>query len=1296
MLAGGSGSDTLTGGEGVDTFVYTGTDLGEASDALIFDQITDFTAGVGGDVINLSSLHSSNTDSLSSDASWAATEFAYAHGYIQFIQSGSDTLVQYDRDGWSSNNIGKTIAVLEGVTAAEVLPGTNSTPALSDKLFYIESLGSLNEDSSDLLTYRIVLGQAPTAPVTVNIEGGAQIVVNGSSASTQIVFTADNWWIPQTLEVQAVDDLIIEGNVAAPLQHSFSSADGAFEGLSESLSVSVIDNDFQLTLEPSKVPSDGNNAILYDTLRKTNTSSSYSRYNVGLGNDRIQLSAEMQADVAGYLFQGDAGDDTLLGVTLASGGTGNDYIEAALSGPQSSYGSFSYHEYARLSGGTGNDTLIGGDNDDALVGGRGDDSLTGGDGDDYLAGDLTDNVSHGSNSQGYINYSSGLWRPSADISTVEAGNDTLRGGLGDDQLYGHGGDDLLYGEGDNDQLYGGDGLDQLYGGTGDDQLYGGNEIDQLYGGEGGDQLDGDDGDDYLEGQAGDDSLSGGAGDDRLLGGLGADTLDGDAGNDRLEGGADDDTLSGGDGDDLLYGNDGDDLLNGSVGFNIFTGGAGVDTFQFTYAGFLNSTNVITDFTAGSGGDLLDLSNIHQASIDLGYSAWPAEELPFSHGYFRMVQSNEDLIIGYDRDGHHSNHFFEPIVTLLNTNGTEISPDNFTFGQQNFDILDTGFSVNQIFRADGTGYLEVNLWGGVPTTDVTIIARTTQGSDVGSVTFTPVDWQGVKQIELGIIDSGFDAGQDLTYQMNSTDIDYSAGGLVSYVIDDTLVLQKPSIVQPELSIVSAETNNAFNVDYNQIPSAMVTTPVRLVSTTDNGLVVNGTLTINGTESKIELEDSNLSGVYAFNGTAVVEGEVLTFNSEVNFDNPNGFSVKAEDSIVDESAQQVSFTVQLDKIAGEELTLGWAVSGIGANPVSAEDFAGALLPSGTLSFARGEQEKTLTLNIADDLLIEDSEAFELSLNAASGSFNHSSSKTSIVIKDNDTPAMSGTLSYWNGESIDLSLALTRSQIPLSDSGASGFKNIRFDRATETLSLDFFASPAEIGQNFDFQFSVDPSVSVQVDQSDASASWLLLDGRNNSEYSLAGVTTIPLTGLDPVLMFSMEFIGVSKLSMPSFGGGTLNDASVLPDEIYQVGTITSENGGLAFDGEQGLFELSDESVYASDYDLSISSKDALLALQIANGSLTSEDLYDPLQISAADANQNGEVTTLDAWLLLKQIVEGSGDSSIGTLHFVEDGTDLSGVSATNTSVPEYGYLDSLLDSSPNLTAFIVGDVDGSYWII
>ena len=152
----------------------------------------------------------------------------------------------------------------------------------------------------------------------------------------------------------------------------------------------------------------------------------------------------------------------------------------------------------------------------------------------------------------------------------QAGNDIISGGEGNDILEGGVGNDTLYGNAGNDLLSGGIGMDVLRGGAGNDTLKGGDDNDQLYGGAG---------DDTLSGGKGSNTLFGGAGDDSLMGGAGIDFLYGGQGNDTLEGGAGSDTFIWQSGD------------NGTV---------------------LNPTlDTISDFSAGAGGDKLDLSNLLQ-------------------------------------------------------------------------------------------------------------------------------------------------------------------------------------------------------------------------------------------------------------------------------------------------------------------------------------------------------------------------------------------------------------------------------------------------------------------------------------------------------------------------------------------------------------------------------------------------------------------------------------------------------------------------------------------------------------
>jgi Ca2+-binding RTX toxin-like protein len=101
LIIGGQGADTLTGGAGSDTFRYL------AGDATAIDQIIGFTAGVGGDAIDLDLLipgYDNNPLTLSS--------------YVRLVEAGGNTSLQIDPTGTSSFTT--TVLTLQGVTGLDL------------------------------------------------------------------------------------------------------------------------------------------------------------------------------------------------------------------------------------------------------------------------------------------------------------------------------------------------------------------------------------------------------------------------------------------------------------------------------------------------------------------------------------------------------------------------------------------------------------------------------------------------------------------------------------------------------------------------------------------------------------------------------------------------------------------------------------------------------------------------------------------------------------------------------------------------------------------------------------------------------------------------------------------------------------------------------------------------------------------------------------------------------------------------------------------------------------------------
>ena len=1476
----------LTGGEGADRLIFDITALQDAENSSIADTVTDFAVGTDGDLLDLAAIHTSSLAAGSGDL-WSGSEFAYAHGYISFVQSGANTLVQYDRDGLNSNSAARTVATLTGVTASQVLAGINSTPAKSDKLYLIETVKfstGLNEDSDATLTYRIVLGKTPTANVTVNIQGGDQISVNGSSGTVPVTFTAANWWVPQTITIRAADDLLIEGNDPTPLVHSFTSADPTFNGLSDSLSVSVVDNDFVRTLEPVKLPSTGNNAIEYDraddlyAITAGSTSTGNTQYDLGDGTDWLRVSESVQSAVNTRLFLGGTGNDTLLGVVLGNGGDGNDLLEAAANTRLPNV-----NEYARLSGGLGNDTLIGGTGPDALVGGSGSDSLSGGGGNDWLMGDQTDTATVG----GGINNSTQLWRPTATFFTGLA--DTIYGGLGDDTIDGAAGDDRLFGEegsdsivggpgndslvgdvgndtllgddgndtidsgfgndsivggtgndtisagegadsvnagdgldtiegsfgndtilgglqsdlisggADDDRLFGEAGLDTLSGGTGNDSLDGGDDADTITGAEGNDTLDGGTGDDRLQADEGDDRLIGGDGNDTLLGGLGADwlgggngnnyidagpgvfndqltagagndTLIGDEGNDTLDGGdgknlldggdgndrlsagvGDDsmlggagndwlsagdgnntlsgglgtdtlssglgaDQLSGGDGNDSLTsgaGNDaldggaGNDTLTGGAGQDVLSGGDGSDLFIFKYTELEQQLpDVINDFQTGSGGDILDLADIHAQNITAGYTQWPAAQFPYSLGYIRLVQDGSDTIVGYDRDGHNKDFTFKSVIRLLDTDALSLTADNLTLVSENFGIARNGVVAKQTILKGSTALLDVRLWGGQPSSNVlvNIYDKFKSNALLGSLTFTPADWSNTKQLAIvSSQDADLDLTLGLTFSLVSTDVDYSGKTLVAGVIGDNLVFERPRLTVPELSVFANATDTlSISLSPNFTPASTAPTPVTFLPEDTSLAPILATLTwVNGVPRLVIENPNTWVGNQQWTGIVVIDGQELVIPLTLRNYGDNILSVVTATSVAEGNSGvttlQASFV--LSKPAGEMLQFNWNVTGASTNGVDAVDFIGGVLPSGIVTFNRGESVKTIQFHLNADTAVEANELLKLNLSLATTPATNLTLLTttaSVVVQNDDQQQYLGTAAYWKND-IPLNLLtgwVVENTMPLDTNSSVNLRNVTYAPDTLTMRAEVWVSSASVVSNLDLHFLKPDTASFTATAAPGLSTWSLIQNDRGDQFDIASIGTEAVSG--EVRLLDLVISNIAPDQSLYLTRGTVGDFVLNPRSLLSTNVLSINNGQVnlnAIDGDYALFNFTAPA--SSKTLLSIDSRDALLALKIGNGSLLQANLASPYQVLAADVNNSGKVDALDAWLILRKLV-GFDTPTVGQWQMVNASKDASALSAQAAWKPGLDSYDLQSGSDVQIVGVIKGDIDGSWALL
>ncbi|MCT7976985.1 putative Ig domain-containing protein [Laspinema olomoucense] len=102
-----------------------------------------------------------------------------------------------------------------------------------------EGLTNVTEGSATD-TYTVVLSNPPTADVTITINPDNQTTTGVNS----LIFTPENWNQPQTVQIVAVDDNMVEGNHIGTITHTATSTDPNYNGISiNSVTANITDND---------------------------------------------------------------------------------------------------------------------------------------------------------------------------------------------------------------------------------------------------------------------------------------------------------------------------------------------------------------------------------------------------------------------------------------------------------------------------------------------------------------------------------------------------------------------------------------------------------------------------------------------------------------------------------------------------------------------------------------------------------------------------------------------------------------------------------------------------------------------------------------------------------------------------------------------------------------------------------------------------------------------------------------------------------------------------------------------
>ncbi|NHZ41949.1 calcium-binding protein [Massilia aquatica] len=654
QLSGGAGDDKIdiaqappevtvsaAGGSGQDSFRLS---LYGRPDNIANVTLTDFSAGAGGDLLDLSLA----------GPSWNYTGNPFgADGYLRLEQRGADTVLRYDNDGATgSAHTLIDMLTLRNVTATSLTSANfkqGYDPAAS---FFSRVLtgtaGADNIQGDARAEHLIGLGGSDTLAGGGGDDlgeggDGADLLQGGSGNDSLFGATGDD-----TLAGEAGNDSVVGG----------AGKDVLTGGAGDDILSGDFDDDILTDVEGNNVLAggDGNDAIV-------TTGSGSDKVDGGHGDDTLtggagdtldggsgwnRLFADFTGGATGTVHMlASSGDDVFTFgpslpfqdvITNDDGYGGNTYVFA----PGSHRGQVTINDfdldntsevidldalvpqvvanytgnpfgalgYLRLLA-NGNSTLVQLDEDgaagsaatfrtiltiNAVLPAQLNAS--------HIAGGMNPNGSENGIHMWGTHYS----------ETINGGrsNDTLDGAQGDDKVYGFQGNDVLKGDTENDTLYGGVGNDLLDGEEDNDTLFGEDGADSLLGGDGDDVLDGGAGNDVLDGGAGHDTLAGGDGADLLKAGEGDDSFDGGAGNDELNGGEGNDVLHGGAGSDTVNGGNGDDALFADQGDDVLEGGAGNDT--------LDGGSGSVQLNGGNGNDVLKLAGSGNSGLFGGRGA----------------------------------------------------------------------------------------------------------------------------------------------------------------------------------------------------------------------------------------------------------------------------------------------------------------------------------------------------------------------------------------------------------------------------------------------------------------------------------------------------------------------------------------------------------------------------------------------------------------------------------------------------------------------------------------------------
>lgn len=104
-------------------------------------------------------------------------------------------------------------------------------------------------------------------------------------------------------------------------------------------------------------------------------------------------------------------------------------------------------------------------------------------------------------------------------------------------------------------------------------------------------------------------------------------------------------------------------------------------------------------------------------------------------------------------------------------------------------------------------------------------------------------------------------------------------------------------------------------------------------------------------------------------------------------------------------QYTFVISLDSAANSEQTINYQITGTGQSPTTSDDFANNQALTGTVTFAPGETQKSITVNVLSKDKTEANEAFTVTLTSSVSTLMVASNNASVISAVTDQPNEGG---------------------------------------------------------------------------------------------------------------------------------------------------------------------------------------------------------------------------------------------------------------------------------------------------